>query len=115
MQNTKHNKKHITPEILHVNPMQEKTTKQLSLCSSTRTNLQFTIFNLDRHPPVTNEDTNPLKHQPVTDNEDTNPLKHQLDANEDTNPLRHQPITNNEDTNPLRHQSIADNEDTNTL
>jgi hypothetical protein len=45
--------------------MREKTTKHLSLCSSASTNLQFTIFHLDRHPPVANKDTNPLRHQSV--------------------------------------------------
>ena len=67
--------------------MWEKTTNHLSLCSSASTNLQFTIIQLERHPPVTNEDTNSLRHQPV--------------ANEETNPLRYKPVTNNEDTNPL--------------
>jgi hypothetical protein len=113
MQNTKtQHKKHITPEFLRGNPMREKTTKHISLCSSASTNLQFTIIHLDRNPPVTNEDTNPLRHQP----EDTDPLMNQLVANnEDTNPLRHQPVANNEDTNPLRHQPVTDNEDTNPL
>jgi hypothetical protein len=82
--------------------MREKTTKHLSLCSSARTNLQFIIIQLDRHPPIVdNEDTNPLRHQPVAENEDTNPLRHQpVTDNEDTNPLRHQPVTSDEDTNP---------------
>jgi hypothetical protein len=79
-----------------------KTTKHLSLCSSASTNLQFTIFQIEGHPPVANEDNNPPKHQPVTDNEDTNPLMHQ-------------PVANNDDTNPLRYQPVTDNEDTNRL
>jgi hypothetical protein len=72
--------------------MWEKTTKNLSLCSSTIINLQFTIVQLDRNLPVANEYTNPLRNQHVVDNEDKNPLKNEtITYNEDNNPLRHHP------------------------
>jgi hypothetical protein len=76
--NQKQHSEHSTQIFLRGNPMREKTTRTSSLCSSASTNLQVINFQLNRHPPVAdNEDTNPLRHQPVTDNEDTNPLRHQ--------------------------------------
>jgi hypothetical protein len=112
-QNTK--KKHITLEVLHANPMRYKATLHIYLFSSVRTNLQIIIFHIDIHPPITNDDTNPLRNQLVPYNEETNPLMNQLDENEDTNPLKNQLVENNEDTNPPRHQPIADYEETNPL
>jgi hypothetical protein len=53
--------------------------KTSSLCSSARTNLQIINFQLNKNPPIiNNEDINPLRHQNVVDNVDTNPIRHQL-------------------------------------
>jgi hypothetical protein len=82
--------------------MWEKTIEHISLCSFASTNLQFIIIQLDRHPPIKdNENINPLRHQPIIDNEDINPLRNQtVIDNKDMNPLKHQPIISDEDTNP---------------
>jgi hypothetical protein len=54
-------------KFLRGNPMQEKTTKHI-LYVLLQANLQVINFQLNKHPPIAdNEDTNPLRHQHVID------------------------------------------------